>query len=125
MLQLVISGRLGRDVQLRRTQNNDAVLNFTVASDVGYGDKKSTVWVDCTVWGKRAEALEQYLHKGDPVTVIGEGNIRTWEKDGKSGAAMTCRVSEIAMQGGKRQDAGNSSGDNAPGGDELDSEIPF
>lgn len=124
MLQLVISGRVGRDGELRRIQNGDPVLNFSVASDVGFGEKKTTVWVDCAIWGIRATALEPYIKKGDPVTVVGEGNLRTWEKDGKSGAVMTCRVSEIALQGGKRQDTGGQSSNESPVND-LDDEISF
>lgn len=134
MFQVTIAGRVGKNPELRRTQNNEPVLNFSVASDVGYGNNKITLWIECSVWGKRAEALSDYIRTGDPVTVVGQGNLRLWESQaGKHGATISCRVSEITLQGGKRD--GDSHGHqeahhDAPAGgfgadDDLDSEIPF
>lgn len=96
MKQIVIAGRLGKDAELRRTQDGTAVLNFTVAVDDGYGERKSTLWFDCSLFGKRGEALEPHLSKGSAVTVSGDLGKR--EHDGKT--YLTVRVSELTMQGG-------------------------
>jgi single-strand DNA-binding protein len=102
MKTIVIAGRLGRDAELRRTQGGDPVLSFPVAVDDGYGERKSTMWFDCSVWGKRAEALSSHLVKGMAVAVSGDLGKR--EHDGKT--YLTVRVSELTMQGGgERQDA--------------------
>ena len=48
-------GRLPRDAQLKDVGVNK-VCNFSIASDVGFGDKKKTLWIECAMWGKRGEA---------------------------------------------------------------------
>ena len=104
MLQIVVAGRLTKDAILRYTANDStAVLNFTVATDVGYGDRKHGVFIECSLWGKRGEALDPYLKKGKQVTVIGEGDLRKYTTDNGSGANITCKVQEVAMQGGGEQ----------------------
>ena len=60
----IFTGRLGRDAELRTTQSGEKVLGFAVANDVGFGERKQTLWADCSLWGRRAEALAQYLTKG-------------------------------------------------------------
>lgn len=131
MKQITIAGRTGKDGELRRAQNGDPVLSFSVAVDDGYGDKKSTMWFDCSVWGKRAEALSPHIAKGTALTVSGDLSKR--EHEGKT--YLTVRVNEVTLQGGN---AGSSSGrtaefDSAKAGSspapasrrELDDEIPF
>lgn len=135
MLQIIATGRLGKDAELRTTQAGDSVLGFSVGTDVGFGDKKKTVWLECSIWGNRAEKLAPYLLKGAAVTVIGQGDMRPWEsRDGKSGTSLTCRVSELTMQGGKRdgdsnqtrdQGQGSGSGQNWEPPPDMDDEIPF
>lgn len=101
MKSIVIAGRLGKDAELRRTQDGTAVLNFTVAVDDGYGERKGTLWFDCSLFGKRGEALEPHLSKGSAVAVSGDLGKR--EHDGKT--YLTVRVSELTMQGGEKRDA--------------------
>lgn len=102
MKQITIAGRTGKDAELRRTGEGDPVLSFSVAVDDGYGDRKSTMWFDCSVWGKRATALEPHLSKGSAVTIVGDLGKR--EHDGKT--YLTVRVSELTMQGGgEKRDA--------------------
>jgi len=130
MKQITIAGRLGKDAELRRTQGGDPVLSFPVAVDDGYGERKSTMWFDCSVWGKRAEALSSHLVKGMAVAVSGDLGKR--EHDGKT--YLTVRVSELTMQGGvERQDSKPKGGmydrddPRTVGGAsrDLDDEIPF
>lgn len=102
MKQITIAGRLGKDAELRRTQGGDPVLSFPVAVDDGYGERKSTMWFDCSVFGRRADALSPHLVKGMAVAVSGDLGKR--EHDGKT--YLTVRVSELTMQGGgERQDS--------------------
>lgn len=95
MKVITIAGRIGKSAELRRTQSGDPVLSFPVAVDDGYGQNKSTIWFDCSVWGKRGEALERHLTKGTPVTVSGELGRR--EHEGKT--YLTVRVNDVAIQG--------------------------
>lgn len=124
MKQIAIAGRTGKAGELRHTQDGDAVLSFSVAVDDGYGDKKSTMWFDCSVWGKRAKSLAPHIGKGAAVTVIGDLGKR--EHEGKT--YLTVRVNELSLQGGgekKPEPAPQQSSDGARVGRDLDDEIPF
>lgn len=99
------TGRIGRDAEVRSTQNGTSVAGFPVAVDVGFGDKKQTLWLDASIWGKRAEGgLIPYLVKGQQVSVSGEIGTREFQKrDGSPGFAVTLRVNEIDLVGGDGQ----------------------
>lgn len=124
---LTIAGNVGKDAKLKNLQNGDKVLSFSVAVDNGR-DKEST-WYDCSLFGKRGEALGQYITKGSKVTVMGRLSVRTHE--GK--AYLQINVSEITLQGGnqngERQESrpaasqSQGGGYSAPGG--MDDDIPF
>lgn len=115
MLQLTLAGRLGRDAELRQTRDGKSVCNFSVAVDVRRGQEKSTTWVECTLWEKRAEALAQYLTKGTAVAVAGELSVRQYDKrDGGHGVAVECNVREVTLLGG-----GEKSGSGAAPGYDM------
>lgn len=66
-------GTVGRDAEVRYAPSGVAVLNVTVANNVGFGDKQKTNWVRVVLFGKRAEGqLKDYLKKGQQVFVSGE-----------------------------------------------------
>ncbi|WP_448191874.1 single-stranded DNA-binding protein [Azospirillum sp. sgz301742] len=135
------TGRLGADAELRTTQGGEKLLSMRVANDVGYGDRRTTQWVDCTVWGRRADALAEYLTKGKQVVVSGELSLKEFEKrDGTKGATLAVRVAEIDFFGGQKDEAGGGrrepprgeaggayqrGGYSGPRHDDLDDEIPF
>lgn len=112
------TGRLGADGELRTTQSGEKVLGFRVANDVGFGERKTTQWVDCSIWGRRAEALAQHLTKGKQVVISGEVTIREFDKrDGTRGAGLSVRVNEIDFTGGSREGGeGGGYGGGAGGG---------
>lgn len=102
---VVITGRLVHDPELRYTNTNKAVASFTVAVDEGKtasGDKK-TSFVDCVAWEKRAEFIDQYFLKGDPITLCGRLETRTWEKDGQKRKATELVVTSVEFQMGKNK----------------------
>ena len=129
METLIIAGTVGKDAVLRRTGNNDAVLGFSVAVDQGKdknGNKRDTRWYDASIWGKRAESLQNYITKGTKLTLQGRPTAR--EHDGK--VYMGIVVNELAFQGGsqqRQQDDNQGSGYQEPpgGGYDVDDEIPF
>lgn len=100
------AGRLGRDAELRYTQDSKPVANFALAVDTGWGDRKETLWIDCSLWGERGEKLAPYLTKGKPLTVSGDLGLRTFEKrDGTVGASITLNVQRVTLQGAGSTDA--------------------
>lgn len=102
MNSISIAGTLGRDSELRHLNNGDAVLNFSIADS--QGKAKPTIWWNCQLFGKRAESLQQYLVKGQSVTVSGSVSEREWtDRDGNSKKSMNVRVNELALQGGRQE----------------------
>lgn len=131
---LTIAGTVGKDAVLRRTQNDDPVLNFSLAVDNGKdreGNKRPATWYDCSVWGKRAESLQAHISKGDRLALSGRPTTRAHE--GK--AYLGISVDDLTFQGGsgERQGSGQSGYDQSPpsgygaGGSPMDDEgeIPF
>ena len=102
MNNLTICGNITRDAEVRYLNNGDAVCNFGIADNQGK-DKPAIFW-NCTLYGKRAEALNQYLTKGQSVTVVGHITEREFtDKNGNHRKAMDVRVNELALQGGRRE----------------------
>ncbi len=67
------TGTVGRDAEVRYAPSGVAILNVTVANNIGFGDKQQTLWVRVVVFGKRAEGkLVDHLKKGQQVFVSGE-----------------------------------------------------
>lgn len=95
MINVTVAGRLGKDAETRQA-GNSSVTGFSVAGDTGFGDKKQSHWFNCSLWGNQGAALQQYLLKGQQVTVIGEYSEREYE--GK--AYKELRVNSIELQGG-------------------------
>jgi single-strand DNA-binding protein len=89
------TGNLGKPAELRQTSGGP-VLSFSVASNTKVKGEKVTTWVRCSLFGKRGEALAQYLTQGTKVAVFGELSQR--EYNGKTYLEM--RVSELDMMGG-------------------------
>ena len=99
------TGRLGADGELRTTQSGEKVLSFRVANDVGFGERKTTQWVDCSVWGQRAASLAPHMTRGKAVVVAGELTLREFEKrDGTRGAGLAVRVNDLDFTGDGRRD---------------------
>jgi len=131
MKSLTIAGNIGKSAETRRTPNGDAVTSWSLAVEERKGSEKRTIWFDCSLWGKRGEALSPHLTRGSSVTVCGD--LSTREHNGKT--YLTIRVSDVTLQGGKpgaRVDdfCGASSGDLARGGTrsaayDLNDDVPF
>jgi single-strand DNA-binding protein len=130
MKQITIAGNIGKDAELRSTPNGDKVAGFSVAVETRDKGEKGTQWFDVSIWGKRADALSQYLTKGSRVCVVGD--LGTREYEGKT--YLTVRADQITlMGGGKRDDAGQSGGYDRKAQEQyardqtrdMDDEIPF
>lgn len=125
MKNITIAGNIGRDAELRRTQDGTPVAGFTVAVNDGWGENKRTIWFECSIWGQRAERLAEMLVKGGKVAV--SGDLSTREYDGRT--YMTVRVADVTLMGGgeqrgeQRHASGGAGGFDARGG--INDEIPF
>ncbi len=84
--RVVLTGRLTRNPELRRTQQGDAVTSFTLAVNRNFTSKdgqQQADFINCVVWRKPAENVERYCSKGSLVGV--EGRIQTRSYDNTQG----------------------------------------
>ena len=129
------TGNLARDAKINSTEKGDSVGSFSVGVKSGYGDKAVTNWINCSLWGKRADSLAPYLMKGQGVAISGELSLRKYKsKDGTEGASMEVRVADVTLIGNKEdrapmtpQMASKSMPVNKGDGswDNFDSDVPF
>lgn len=101
------TGRLGRDPEMRSTNNGTEVCNMAVAVDT-YGDRP-TLWLDVSVWGAGAKPCVQYLSKGSQVAVHGSiDEVSTFAKrDGTAGASLRVSTRDVAFIGAREDSGGN------------------
>ena len=118
-------GRIPRDAELKDVGANK-VSNFSIGSDVGFGEKKKTMWIECGMWGKRGEALNDSLKKGQQVILVGELTTREYEKDGQTKTSLSLNVQSLAF-GSAPKDSENQTMTNSTTitDNDLDDEIPF
>ena len=72
-------GRLTRDPETKFTQSGKAITSFSVAYDVGWGDKKRAVFLECKMWGERGENLVKFVSKGHRVGLVGSLDQDEWD----------------------------------------------
>ncbi len=98
--RVTISGNLTRDAELRQTASGMAVLGFSVAvndrvkgEDGQWTDRPN--FIDCTMFGKRADAVSRFLSKGSKVAIEGKLRWSQWERDGQKRSKIEVVVDEI------------------------------
>lgn len=99
------AGRLGRDAEFKALPSGKQLLEFSLAVDIGFGDKKATEWVKCAVWAESRHGVAPYLTKGRQLTV--SGRIKSNAYQGKDGlkSEILCDVQELTLQGGDTKQA--------------------
>lgn len=86
MNSIVLLGRMTKDAEVRYTSTGKVVASFSLAVDrpyTGTDGKREADFINCTIWGKSAETLGNYVHKGQRLLVEGRLQIRSYDaKDG-------------------------------------------
>ncbi len=109
--RVVLVGRLTRDAELKYTSGGMAIADISLASN--RSRKQGDQWVDeanffdISLFGRRAEALAQYLSKGTQIAVEGQLRQDRWEQDGMKRSKVTIAASDIQLLG-SRSDRGQS-----------------
>lgn len=113
MNRVALVGRLTHDPELRRTQSGAAVLNFSVAVNNRKRNGQTGEWedvpcyVDCVMFGKRAEGIADWIRKGSQVGVDGKLNYNSWEdKQGNKRSKLEVLVDEVDLPPKERQQGG-------------------
>lgn len=119
--KVMLIGRLGRDPEIRYSQQGTAVVNFSIATSEQWTDKNTgdrqerTEWHRIVVFGKQAEICEKYLSKGSQIYIEGRLQTRNYEKDGQTHYITEIVVSNFQFLGG-RQEGGQGGGGYQGGG---------
>jgi single-strand DNA-binding protein len=100
--KIFLTGRLGDSPELRYSPAGDAVANFDLAVNSGYGDNQITDWFKIVVWKKQAENCVNYLKKGSKVLVEGRVRFRSYEtQDGQKRKVTEVIASHVQFLGNK------------------------
>lgn len=143
--KVIVVGNLGRDPEMRYMPDGTAVTQFSMATSRKWNDRNTgqpveeTTWFRVSVWGRQAEAVNQYLSKGRTVIVEGHlrpdpqtGGPRLWTgQDGTMRASFEINAETVRFMGGRDSGGGASgyddsasSGGGKPAAQEED-DIPF
>lgn len=116
--KVILVGRLGKDVELKYTANNDAIANFSIATSENWTDKQGqkqekTEWHNISMFGKMAEIANQYLSKGSQVYIEGKLQTRKWQDN--TGADRYTTSVVVSGFDGKMQMLGARGDNNSSG----------
>ncbi len=136
---IIVVGNLGRDPEMRYLPSGQPVTNLSLATNRKYTDSngqlvKETIWFRVSVWGKQAEACNQYLRKGSQVLVEGRlqpdpntGGPRIWQGQNGPGASYEIVASTVRFLSSRMEDGGSGGYQSNDYGSNISEpdEIPF
>lgn len=125
--KVFLMGNLTRDPELRFIESGTPVAEFGMAinrnwKDQGGANKEEVCFVDVTIWGRRAEVVNEYFQKGKPIFIEGRLKYDTWEARDGGGKRSKLRVVADNFQfiGGRRDGQGPPSPRPEPAGAAAD-----
>ena len=132
--KVILIGRTTHEIDERSfgyTTGGTARLNISIA--VNRREKRNGEWADrvsyfdVTIWGKTAENIKSYLHKGKQVAVEGYLDQQRWEKDGQKYSKVCIIADNVQLLGGKNEGAQQQAQgyNDAGSGDDFPEDIPF
>ncbi len=111
--KVMLIGNLGRDPEIRYSQQGLAVVNFSIATSEQWTDKNSgdrqekTEWHNIVSFGKQAEILEKYLSKGSPIYIEGRLQTSSYDKEGQTHYMTKIVVVNFQFLGGRQDNQGS------------------
>lgn len=107
----ILVGNLGKDPEVRTTENGKKLATFSIATSETFKDqqgnkKEVTDWHNIVIWGAMAEVAGKYLKKGSQVYLEGRVKTRSYEdKDGNKKYITETFCDKMVMLGGKKEGA--------------------
>lgn len=105
---VVLTGRITRNLELKQTNNNNSSLNITLAVERNFKDQsgqKQTDFISCKAFGKRAETIAQYCQKGDLIGITGSIQTGSYQKqDGSTVYTTDVMVDGLSFFPKQKQD---------------------
>jgi len=112
--RVVISGNLTRDAELRRTQSGMAILNIGVAVNDRRRNQQTGEWedyanfIDCVMFGTRAESISNYLTKGTKVAIEGKLRWSQWEnREGQKRSKIEVVIDDLEFMSQRNSQGGS------------------
>lgn len=96
MNNVQLIGNLTKDIELRKTQNGKSVVNFTLAVARTF-NREETDFIQCQAWGKTADILHQYCHKGSKIGLNGSIETGSYDKNGQRVYTTTVIANNIEL----------------------------
>ncbi len=135
----IVLGHLGRDPEMRYTQDGKAIANFSLATSESFKDKdgnkkENTEWHRVVLFGRIAEIAGEYLRKGSMAYVEGRLQTRKWtDKEGQERYTTEIIGDRLQLIGGKKEEGGSEhapapasrGGNTPPPVEDFDDDIPF
>ena len=135
----IVLGHLGRDPEMRYTQDGKAIANFSLATSESFKDKdgnkkENTEWHRVVLFGRIAEIAGEYLRKGGMAYVEGRLQTRKWtDKEGQERYTTEIIGDRLQLIGGKKEEGGSEhapapasrGGNTPPPVEDFDDDIPF
>ena len=115
-------GRLTKDPEIRYTQNNRAVCNFTLAVNRRFNADEAD-FINCQAWQKTAEFISKYFQKGSMIAVVGRIQTRTWEDNEGKKRYITEVIADEAYFTGSKTETDKATDTWPP--DYGDDDLPF
>jgi single-strand DNA-binding protein len=131
MNKVILTGRLGKDVETRTFDDGGLLASFTMATSEQYkdkttGDKKViTEWHYVVARRRLAEIAKTYLKKGSLVTIVGKLRTSTWEKNGVTHYRTEVIADELEMLGGGQRNEAPKAEETAPVPQSESDDLPF
>ncbi len=116
--RVTISGNLTRDPELRTTASGMAVLGIGVAVNDRRKNSQTGEWedvanfIDCTMFGSRAQSVSNYLSKGSKVAIEGKLRWSQWEREGQKRSKIEVIIDEIELMSTRNNGGYNNNGYN-------------
>lgn len=122
---LTLTGGVTRDADLKYTNAGTAICNFSLGytRNIKKGDQwqNKSCYIGCTMWGKRAESLHQYLLKGQQLAIQGELDFDQWDEadTGNHRTKHSIIINDIKLLGGNKKNTAPAAAEN------FEDDIPF
>lgn len=129
--QVSITGNLTRDPELRSTAGGTAVMSFGIAVNDYRKNQQTGEWedypnfIDCTMFGVRAQSVSRFLSKGSKVAIEGKLRWSQWERDGQKRSKIEVIVDEIEFMSRQQGQLGSEPVYGAPAAAPAQAQQPY
>lgn len=115
-------GNIGKDPEIRMTNNGKKVAKFSLATTDKFGDNVNTDWHNITVWEKLADVVEKFVRKGSQVYIEGRISYRSYDDSEGNKRYSTDIIANSLQLLGKKEQSGDKM---SASGNVVDDDLPF